>query len=151
MDDEEYIYDEYPRELSLNTGRTRQLTILVEQPPIPALGWDGLNSDVDRQLVLLESQNRRRMLARGDNSRSPFPPGFMVGSRDSFGGEYQFLSRALKCLSNSGQQTSAATLRVGIARQALSPIPTMVQTPSSVAQTKIARARNAVVTTIRLV
>ncbi|KJZ80444.1 hypothetical protein HIM_00294 [Hirsutella minnesotensis 3608] len=69
MEDEEYIYDDdYP---------------LDEQPPpMPALGWDGLNPEVDdrhRQLFLLEGTNRRPVLARMDN-RSPFPSRFMAGS-----------------------------------------------------------------------
>ena len=67
---------------------------------MPALGWDGLNPEMDdRQLLMLENQSRRRLLTRMDNNRSPFPPGFMVGgsSRDHFGGEYD----AWLCLATS--------------------------------------------------
>ncbi|KAH6996749.1 hypothetical protein EDB80DRAFT_132055 [Ilyonectria destructans] len=83
IEDEEYVYDDdYP---------------LDEQPPpMPALGWDGLNPEGDehrRQLFMLENQNRRRLLTRVDN-RSPFPPGFMVGTnRDTIGDFRSYFSR----------------------------------------------------------
>ncbi|XP_044724417.1 HECT-domain (ubiquitin-transferase) domain-containing protein [Hirsutella rhossiliensis] len=68
MEDEEYIYDDdYPHD---------------QPPPMPALGWDGLNPEVDdrhRQLFFLEGNHRRPVLARMDN-RSPFTPRFMAGS-----------------------------------------------------------------------
>ncbi|KAH7156147.1 hypothetical protein EDB81DRAFT_378977 [Dactylonectria macrodidyma] len=83
IEDEEYVYDDdYP---------------LDEQPPpMPAIGWDGLNPEVDdrhRQLFMMENQNRRRLLTRVDN-RSPFPPGFMVGTnRDTIGDFRSYFSR----------------------------------------------------------
>jgi E3 ubiquitin-protein ligase HUWE1 len=76
IEDEEYIYDDdYPLDDQL--------------PPMPALGWDGLNPEVEdrRQLFLLEGNNRRPVLTRMDN-RGSFPPRFMAGSnRDHLGGK----------------------------------------------------------------
>ncbi|KND94357.1 E3 ubiquitin-protein ligase TOM1-like protein [Tolypocladium ophioglossoides CBS 100239] len=77
IEDEEYIYDDvYP---------------LDDQPPaMPALGWDGLNPEVDdrnRQLFFVDGSNRRPVLARMDN-RSPFPPRFMAGPNRDHLGEY---------------------------------------------------------------
>lgn len=74
-----------------DSEKLANIAIVDDQPPpMPALGWDGLNPEGDehrRQLFMLENQNRRRLLTRVDN-RSPFPPGFMVGtSRDTIGGE----------------------------------------------------------------
>ncbi|CAH0059445.1 unnamed protein product [Clonostachys solani] len=85
VDDEAFIYDDgFP---------------LDEQPPpMPALGWDSLNAESDRnRLVLLDNNggNRRRILARMDN-RSPFPigPGFVAGSPgDPLGDFRSFFSR----------------------------------------------------------
>ncbi|KAI5462186.1 hypothetical protein BGZ63DRAFT_354427 [Mariannaea sp. PMI_226] len=71
IEDEEYIYDDdYP--------------IDENPPPMPALGWDGLNPEGDdrRQMFLMDNQSRRRLVARVEN-RSPFPAGFMTaGPRD---------------------------------------------------------------------
>jgi E3 ubiquitin-protein ligase HUWE1 len=76
-------------------GLTR--TIEDDQPaPMPALGWDGLNADNmnadnhrNRLIVLDHHGNSRR---RMDN-RSPFPPGFVVGSHgDPLGGQLLLLS-----------------------------------------------------------
>ncbi|KAM0556810.1 hypothetical protein ACHAPJ_005870 [Fusarium lateritium] len=69
MDDDEYLYDDdYP---------------LDDQPqPMPALGWDGLGADDEdrhRHMFVMDNQNRRRFLARGDG-RNPYPPSFIVGS-----------------------------------------------------------------------
>lgn len=50
-------------------------------PPMPALGWDGLDPDIsdrNRQLFFLEGNQRRPVLTRMDD-RSPFPPRFMAG------------------------------------------------------------------------
>ncbi|KAK7429230.1 E3 ubiquitin-protein ligase tom1 [Neonectria magnoliae] len=83
VEDEEYIYDDdYP---------------LDEQPPsMPILGWDEPHREDDehhRHLFMMETQHRRRLLTRVDN-RSPFPPGFMVGSgRDSIGDFRSYFSR----------------------------------------------------------
>jgi hypothetical protein len=65
-------------------------TVDEEAPPMPSIGWDDMNPDVDRnRLILLDNngQSRRRVLTRMDN-RSPFPPGqgFVVGSHT--GGEF---------------------------------------------------------------
>lgn len=59
-------------------------------PPMPALGWDGLNPDMDdrhRQLFLLDGSGRRPVLARMDN-RNPFPPHFMARSNRDLGGRF---------------------------------------------------------------
>lgn len=92
MEDEEYIYDDdYPRKYNANSlSLVTMLTPVIEQPPMQALGWDGLNPDIEDQLVMMEHQNnRRRLLARMD--RSPFPPGFMVGNSRDFGGMFNTL------------------------------------------------------------
>ncbi|CAM1504763.1 Fc.00g023540.m01.CDS01 [Cosmosporella sp. VM-42] len=93
MEDEEYIYDDdYP---------------LNENPPMPALGWDGLNPEMDdRQLLMLESASRRRLMQRMDNGRSTFPPGFMVGgtNRDHFSDFRSYFSRGHR---SGGQQPNS--------------------------------------------
>ncbi|KEY66981.1 hypothetical protein S7711_05101 [Stachybotrys chartarum IBT 7711] len=83
LEDEEYIYDEDYR---------------LDDPlsQIPALGWDGLNPDLDdrRQIFLLDAHNRRQVLARMDN-RSPLPPRFMAAStRDNLSNFRSFFSRS---------------------------------------------------------
>lgn len=71
----------------------------VDDQPVPmaALGWDGLSpeeEDQHRHLFMMDN-NRRRLLTRVDN-RSPFPPGFMVGSnRDAIGGKHPKCSTVL--------------------------------------------------------
>lgn len=62
-----------------------------QPPPMPALGWDAVNAEVDRnRLIFLDHNgpNRRRVLTRMEN-RSPFPPGFVVGGPggDPLGGK----------------------------------------------------------------
>lgn len=84
IEEEEYIYDDdYPMD--------------DQVPPMPALGWDSLNPDMDdrqRQMFMMDHQNRRRVLGRME-SRSPFPQGFMVGGhRDAVGDFRSFFSRA---------------------------------------------------------
>lgn len=90
MEDEELIYDDDRALAALRRSTDITDTDLVDDqpPPMPALGWDGLNPEVDdrhRQLFFLEGNNRRPVLARMDN-RSPFTPRFMAGSnRDHLG------------------------------------------------------------------
>ncbi|KAG7422002.1 E3 ubiquitin-protein ligase TOM1-like [Fusarium oxysporum f. sp. rapae] len=87
MEDDEYLYDDdYP---------------LDDQPqPMPALGWDGLGAedeDRHRQMFMVDNPGRRRFIpSRTTDSRSPFPPGFIVGShRDAVGGDFRsFFSRS---------------------------------------------------------
>ncbi|KAM5377384.1 hypothetical protein ACJZ2D_005065 [Fusarium nematophilum] len=94
MEEDEYLYDdEYPLD--------------DQPPPMPALGWDGLSpeeEDRHRHLFMMDSQSRRRFLTRVDN-RSPFPPGFMVGSsRDTIGDFRSYFSRSHR--SGGGQANS---------------------------------------------
>ncbi|KAM0399672.1 hypothetical protein ACHAQC_002952 [Fusarium culmorum] len=80
MEDDEYLYDdEYP---------------VDDQPqPMPALGWDAMTgeSDARRQMFIMESQHRRRLI-RNDN-RGAFPPSFIVGNREMTGDFRNFFSR----------------------------------------------------------
>ncbi|KAF4343676.1 e3 ubiquitin ligase HUWE1 [Fusarium beomiforme] len=75
MEDDEYLYDDdYP---------------LDDQPQtMPALGWDSLGAedeDRHRQMFTMENPSRRRFVAsRTTDTRSPFPPGFIVSpNRDA--------------------------------------------------------------------
>lgn len=86
MEDEEYIYDDdYPRAYIEAWSPTQIADPGSEDdqpPPMPALGWDGFNPEVDerhRQLFFLEGNHRRPVLARTDN-RSPFTSRLMAGS-----------------------------------------------------------------------
>ncbi|RGP79709.1 e3 ubiquitin- ligase huwe1 [Fusarium longipes] len=82
MEDDEYLYDdEYP---------------LDDQPqPMPALGWDNLYDEAEdrRQLFMLESQNRRRIVGSRSDTRGAFPPSFMVTHREMTGDFRNFFSR----------------------------------------------------------
>lgn len=49
-------------------------------PPMPALGWDGLNPEMEnrhRHMLLLDQQNNRRRLFTGVPHRHPFPGGIV--------------------------------------------------------------------------
>lgn len=119
---------------------------------MPALGWDGLNPEGDehrRQLFMLENQNRRRLLTRVDN-RSPFPPGFMVGTnRDTIGGESCSLRTCLLLLILLFQ-TSAATSPAHTVRVDRSPTRTMARTRFFDAPNKVVTALNVLVPILRL-
>ncbi|EWY92955.1 E3 ubiquitin-protein ligase HUWE1 [Fusarium oxysporum NRRL 32931] len=87
MEDDEYLYDDdYPLD--------------DQAQPMPALGWDGLGAedeDRHRQMFMVDNPGRRRFIpSRTTDSRSPFPPGFIVGShRDAVGGDFRsFFSRS---------------------------------------------------------
>ncbi|KAI8684605.1 HECT-type E3 ubiquitin transferase [Fusarium keratoplasticum] len=94
MEEDEYLYDDdYPLD--------------DQAQPLPALGWDGISpeeEDRHRHMFMMDNQSRRRFLARVDN-RSPFPPGFMVGSnRDAVGDFRSYFSRTHR--TGGGQSNS---------------------------------------------
>ncbi|KAG8423266.1 E3 ubiquitin-protein ligase tom1 [Metarhizium acridum] len=93
IDDEEYIYDEdYPDD---------------QLPPMPSLGWDAVNPDMDdrHRNMLLVDGHRRPVLARMDN-RSSFPGRFLGGSHRDQLGEFRsyFTSRNHR---STGAQSNA--------------------------------------------
>ncbi|KFG82854.1 TOM1 protein [Metarhizium anisopliae] len=93
IDDEEYIYDEdYPDD---------------QLPPMPSLGWDAVNPDMDdrHRNMLLVDGHRRPVLARMDN-RSSFPGRFLSGSHRDQLGEFRsyFTSRNHR---STGAQSNA--------------------------------------------
>ena len=101
MEEQEYLYDDdYPRKFTDNitgshfftTSFTNNPSVDDQPPPMPALGWDGMNTDAATQQQLLLIDNhlspRRRILTRADG-RSPFPPGSVIvrGGGDPLAGE----------------------------------------------------------------
>ncbi|KYK61208.1 TOM1 protein [Drechmeria coniospora] len=122
IDDEEYIYDDdYPDE---------------QLPPMPNPGWNSMSMSPEqeslfrqRQLILLEQQNRRPVLTRMDN-RSPFPPRLIAGShRDQLdfrnyfsrshrpaGGAQVNPEDGVNPLLRSGHSTSQSSPRTGHVR-----------------------------------
>ncbi|KAM5382383.1 hypothetical protein ACJA88_004178 [Fusarium oxysporum] len=81
-------------------GMARAIIGDGDPQPMPALGWDGLGAedeDRHRQMFMVDNPGRRRFIpSRTTDSRSPFPPGFIVGShRDAVGGDFRsFFSRS---------------------------------------------------------
>ncbi|KAK2593791.1 E3 ubiquitin-protein ligase tom1 [Conoideocrella luteorostrata] len=76
VEDEEYIYDDdYPGKPTIRTQHD-------QLPPMPALGWDSVNPDVDerhRQLLFFDGNHRRPVFTRMDN-RESFPTRFVASS-----------------------------------------------------------------------